>query len=701
MPLVLQDILNKHSKKQSKNKDMYSTTSFACHLSAVTVSVELGGLLKETVGEETTVPRTEWIPRSKAFGRISRARSASPCPFTNRSPPEQMEPFPVYEEDEKEWEKWKACIEAVPSPYGGTNHCNQHCRRRACRTTTHYDKKRHIVQRACECNSQTALKDDASDDKRASHLTSKCVTNAQCVYKVASKDAFLTLGLDSSTSLVRKLRAMGSLDIRSHLRRHCDFTPSTLRYRNDYRAATRSANQFIGKLILYLQITLSTLPGQKSRISITGLEGAMKEAMRLELFWWMAEWCLPNRLKGWDDKRTKAAKLAAGYSHARKAWVDGKVDKGVEALWQRIEEVVETVVSVLVWWSELEKQESCEMAKQIEEDAQTERYRSWPYSSGSSDSEDEDENANFASAASAPTQPSNRSPNINIPPRNVRLPIAPLSPFFDGINEEINTEPFPSFEDPLCLPATVPDESFHCIHHCDEDICKRLRQNRRRRIPPCRCDFEQVPDTSESATEPSHRPPLNVQALSDDARDQALLKPASPDTEFKIYFTEALAVLRHLDNCAAAQVLRNRGFMTAIEHDFPGQQFSIAFSAVDIFFGMMHLYFSRTHHSSDTRVVTVKQLRVELDVYVWTMLRDWVEQNCDYETLEYIMNRHGPNCIETADAGAPAAVLGFWQDCVDQVVAVLVRRDEQVREEMVATSVALVLVMVALAWIIL
>ena len=113
----------------------------------------------------------------------------------------------------------------------------------------------------------------------------------------------------------------------------------------------------------------------------------MKEAMRMELFWWMAEWCLPNSLRRWNDERTKAAKLAAGYSHARKRWVDGKLNKGVEALLQRTEEVVETVVSVLVWWSQREEQVICEMADQME------RYASCSYSSECSNSDDSDESS--------------------------------------------------------------------------------------------------------------------------------------------------------------------------------------------------------------------------------------------------------------------------------------------------------------------
>jgi hypothetical protein len=110
---------------------------------------------------------------------------------------------------------------------------------------------------------------------------------------------------------------------------------------------------------------------------------------------------------------------------------------------------------------------------------------------------------------------------------NLCLPIAPPSPLFAGANEDINTEPFPTFEDP-CPP--VKSEPLHCVLHCKDAFCESIVRYKRP-IPPCRCEFKDMP----SPMHPSFSKVIGPEVSLDETTFEAieLLRPQT-DSEYII-----------------------------------------------------------------------------------------------------------------------------------------------------------------------
>jgi hypothetical protein len=75
----------------------------------------------------------------------------------------------------------------------------------------------------------------------------------------------------------------------------------------------------------------------------------MQGAMRLEIFWWVSEWCLLNKVRRTDNCVTRALNLKGGFYVARKAWIRGASSKGIKVLLERMDRIVELVVAVLLW----------------------------------------------------------------------------------------------------------------------------------------------------------------------------------------------------------------------------------------------------------------------------------------------------------------------------------------------------------------
>jgi hypothetical protein len=313
-------------------------------------------------------------------------------------------------------------------------------------------------------------------------------------------------------------------------------------------------------------------------------------------------------------------------------------------------------------------------------------------------------------AAPAPAAPAARAR-----PRWIKIPkklendfvlVAPPSPLFEGVNQDINTEPFPEFEDSPLLSTSSPPEPLHCVLHCDEKVCKHL-QGLRRAIPPCRCASESAADEplSELQTEEQQRPrqPMNVDRYRYHTEHaQELLKSASPDTEIEIYLPEALAQLNYLADKTTEQALENEGFLEAMQATLPDQEEEnyLAHRTVAQFFDIMILYFSRTVQPTGHRIVKLKQLQLELDAYLWTTLRDWVEDHCDDATGDRILTCIGTDCFRRAEAvgGAPAAVLALWRECMQDVLQMLVLRDEEAKRNQGGNLFLLVLAIAVFLW---
>lgn len=110
------------------------------------------------------------------------------------------------------------------------------------------------------------------------------------------------------------------------------------------------ANILISKLLHYLSITLLPLENQTRTLTIADLVKEMTEVMRLDIFWWVSEWCFRNQVEKRDNAVERAWKLKGCFGLARRTWIKGTMSRGVEVLFERMEGVVEMVVAVLLWW---------------------------------------------------------------------------------------------------------------------------------------------------------------------------------------------------------------------------------------------------------------------------------------------------------------------------------------------------------------
>ena len=146
------------------------------------------------------------------------------------------------------------------------------------------------------------------------------------------------------------MRSMGYLDVTKHLRGSKHFTRSTTLHPSQYFAATRAANILISKLLNYLSITLSPLENQTRTLKIADLVKEMTETMRLDIFWWVSGWCFRNQVERRDNAVERAWKLKGCFGLARRTWIKGTMSRGVEMLFESMEEFVEMIVAVLLLW---------------------------------------------------------------------------------------------------------------------------------------------------------------------------------------------------------------------------------------------------------------------------------------------------------------------------------------------------------------
>jgi hypothetical protein len=232
----------------------------------------------------------------------------------------------------------------------------------------------------------------------------------------------------------------------------------------------------------------------------------------------------------------------------------------------------------------------------------------------------------FLSAATKITTVSKRKrPTlIDTSAGKLRLPVAPSSPLF---NEDINTEPFPDYEEVLDSDSVEHAESLHCVLHCKEDrgICKWLVYFDHK-FPDWKCAYEK-----EKVIEPVYRPPLHVEDKVIGTL-RSLAANAVPSQQIDIHYTDAQAMMAYLENYTTAQALRNQSLIQTMLREFQSEDVSKVLELTETFFAGMHVYFYRTLSEAGYRTLTIYQLRLELNVYLWTMLQDWVEEFCDERT---------------------------------------------------------------------
>lgn len=300
-------------------------------------------------------PRAGRPLRSSISEILDRARSPSPCRFAHQPPAHQLEQFPAYGEKDGDWEEWKRNSDQVTVNDHDIDHCIRHCMHLICRDITDKDRKRNMEPKACRCCRRLPLLEEtSSNQERISCLRLQDILAAQRAYEKTGHDETITLKLGPATALVKKMRSMGYLNLTKYLRASKQFTGDTTLHRAQYLAATRAANILISKLLNYLSITLSPLKNQTRTLTIAQLVKEMTETMRLDIFWWMSEWCFRNQVERSDNAMERARKLKGYFGMARRNWINETMSRGVKVLFERMEGVVEMVVAVLLWWSRME-----------------------------------------------------------------------------------------------------------------------------------------------------------------------------------------------------------------------------------------------------------------------------------------------------------------------------------------------------------
>jgi hypothetical protein len=210
------------------------------------------------------------------------------------------------------------------------------------------------------------------DQERISKLTRKGLTKARSAYQNTPKDKVITIELDTAIALMEKLCLMGLIHVGSHLRASTSFTPSTLYVDEYYEDAIRSANHLVHKIFAYLTtiLTYSNFPLQSRTLTTGALEAEMQATMRLEIFWWIVEFCLRNSIRAGDDVATKYGRLINHFFSAHTLWhrvMSGREEEmirkcniagqnfdieGMRVLVEKMQEVVREVVGMLAWWYE-------------------------------------------------------------------------------------------------------------------------------------------------------------------------------------------------------------------------------------------------------------------------------------------------------------------------------------------------------------
>ncbi|KAI4952371.1 hypothetical protein J4E91_002840 [Alternaria rosae] len=252
-------------------------------------------------------PRAGRPLRSSISEILDRARSPSPCPLAHQLPAHQLEQFPAYEENDCDWEEWKRNNDQVTVNDHDIDHYIRHCVHLICRDITDKDRKRNMESKACRCCRHPALLEEtSSNQERISRLRLQDILAAQRAYEMTGHDETTTLKLDSATALVKKMRSMGYLNLTKYLRASKHFTRDTTLHCAQYLAATRAANILISKLLNYLSITLSPLENQTRALTIAELVKEMTETMRLDIFWWISEWCFRNHVERGDNAMERA-----------------------------------------------------------------------------------------------------------------------------------------------------------------------------------------------------------------------------------------------------------------------------------------------------------------------------------------------------------------------------------------------------------
>lgn len=254
-----------------------------------------------------------------------------------------------------------------------------------------------------------------------------------------------------------------------------------------------------------------------------------------------------------------------------------------------------------------------------------------------------------------------------------RFPAAPPSP---TIYDNVVTEPFPDFVDERS-PSDQSDP--HCALHCKHLVCSYIIYRPRTPQEPSKCTCADGNDSCSSAYSPTLAPFLPV--------DSTTLPPLSlqDDHIITLNLTDSLVLFRHLKYYTDCNESRTAALAQALVSFYPYQADEMVQELVNMFFSILNTYFRRTI-SAGNRTMTVGDLKRELQVYIWTLLRDFVYRYAPNERVEDYWNY----MIEGCQAPLPAlyeldkskglgAVAAFWMDLGEEFVALVATRSEELK----------------------
>jgi hypothetical protein len=245
------------------------------------------------------------------------------------------------------------------------------------------------------------------------------------------------------------------------------------------------------------------------------------------------------------------------------------------------------------------------------------------------------------------------------------------------MNEDINTEPFPAYVDKFQPLAK------HCHVHCWERVCRKIAKTATDKSCVCR---------EENKTRKKYTGPrFSFVGRELEESDLRVIRRAAahtaPDTPITITHTDAQILVRELEFLIADRMSENLEFLAVLGAYWPnrvGSEDRVAIAIVEQFFNLVTLYLSRKlTPAAKSLTITVDQLRADLKVYAWTGFAEWLNKYCDVRTVKKLHAQKGrdSSIMEAADFGVPGAVSRLWLECLDDVVGVLVWRDEEVKRQ--------------------
>jgi hypothetical protein len=270
--------------------------------------------------------------------------------------------------------------------------------------------------------------------------------------------------------------------------------------------------------------------------------------------------------------------------------------------------------------------------------------------------------------------PYKRAP-IMITPLNLRLPVALPSPPYPGLNQDINTEPFPDYVDTPGFEA----EPGHCTIDCSHTVCISI--SRHDSPPSCHCDEDNEEETLSSLARAQYLPRSTIE-VNDDTIDlaRAMHQATDRDHAITIHCRDAHSLLSQLEFFLLLETRHIDELSYQLSIWFSDEAAEESVAVCEFFFITMRMYVLRTLQPTEPRVLTLDQLCAEIHVYLWTMLREYVDA---YTVMhpELEVEDIGPDSFFDVDPRiAPGMVALFWQGCAHDVVSFLVLQSRRAEE---------------------